>query len=155
MAPVTFDGVSKWFGGVAAVDDLNLCITDGELMVLLGPSGCGKTTALRMIAGLDDVTAGTVSIGNAVVNDVEPKDRDVAMVFQSYALYPHMTVRRNIDFPLRQQRVPDEERNRRAHDAASTLGLEELLDRKPGSSQVDSASGLPWLGPSSGSPRCS
>ena len=132
MARVTFDGVSKSFGGVAAVDDLDLCIADGELMVLLGPSGCGKTTALRMIAGLEDVTAGTVSIGDAVVNDVEPKDRDVAMVFQSYALYPHMTVRRNIEFPLRQQRVPGEERVRRARDAASTLGLEDLLDRKPG-----------------------
>jgi multiple sugar transport system ATP-binding protein len=132
VARVTFDGVTKKFEDVIAVDDLDLEIADGELLVLLGPSGCGKTTALRMVAGLEDVTHGTVSIGAAVVNDVAPKDRDVAMVFQSYALYPHMTVRRNIEFPLRQRRVPREEREQRSLDTASTLGLEELLDRKPG-----------------------
>jgi len=131
MARVTFDGVSKRFGDVAAVDNLNLCIADGELLVLLGPSGCGKTTILRMVGGLEDVTEGAVSIGDAVVNDVEPKDRNVAMVFQSYALYPHMTVRRNIEFPLRQQRMPSEERAQRSGEAASTLGLQDLLDRKP------------------------
>ena len=132
MAGVTFQGVSKRFDETAAVDDLTLEVADGELLVLLGPSGCGKTTALRMVAGLEDPTGGTLSIGNRVVNDVEPKDRDVAMVFQSYALYPHMTIRRNIEFPLRQQRVAADERARRADEAAATLGLAELLERKPG-----------------------
>ena len=132
MARVNFEGVSKSFDGTLAVDDLHLDVQDGELLVLLGPSGCGKTTALRMVAGLEDPTAGTVSIGDLVVNDVEPKDRDVAMVFQSYALYPHMTLRRNIEFPLRQQRVPAPERARRVEEAADTLGLGDLLDRKPG-----------------------
>ncbi|MEI7859581.1 MAG: sn-glycerol-3-phosphate ABC transporter ATP-binding protein UgpC [Acidimicrobiales bacterium] len=132
MARVNFDGVSKAFDGSLAVDDLSMEVLDGELLVLLGPSGCGKTTALRMVAGLEDPTGGTVSIGDTVVNDVEPKDRDVAMVFQSYALYPHMTLRRNIEFPLRQQRIPADERGRRAEEAAATLGLGDLLDRKPG-----------------------
>lgn len=132
MARVTFDGVSKRFDEVAAVDELTLEIGDGELLVLLGPSGCGKTTALRMVAGLEDVSDGTLSIGGTVVNDVEPKDRDVAMVFQSYALYPHMSVRRNIEFPLRQRRIAAAERGRRVTEAAVTLGLEELLDRRPG-----------------------
>ena len=132
MARVNFEGVSKAFDGTLAVDDLHLDVHDGELLVLLGPSGCGKTTALRIVAGLEDPTAGTVSIGDVVVNDVEPKDRDVAMVFQSYALYPHMTLRRNIEFPLRQQRVPAPERARRVEEAADTLGLGDLLDRKPG-----------------------
>jgi multiple sugar transport system ATP-binding protein len=132
VARVQFEGVSKAFDGALAVDDLDLDVHDGELLVLLGPSGCGKTTALRMVAGLEDPTTGTVSIGDVVVNDVEPKDRDVAMVFQSYALYPHMTLRRNIEFPLRQQRVPAPERSRRVDEAAGTLGLDGLLDRKPG-----------------------
>ncbi len=132
MAGVSFQGVSKRFDETAAVDDLTLDVHDGELLVLLGPSGCGKTTALRMVAGLEDPTHGDVSIGGSVVNNVEPKDRDVAMVFQSYALYPHMTIRRNIEFPLRQQRVAAEERTRRSDEAAATLGLTELLDRKPG-----------------------
>ena len=132
LARVAFDGVSKRFGDVAAVDHLDLEVADGELLVLLGPSGCGKTTALRMVAGLEDATEGTLSIGDAVVNDVAPKDRDVAMVFQSYALYPHMTVRRNIEFPLHQRRVPRDERERRSSEAASMLGLDALLDRKPG-----------------------
>ena len=132
VARVTFDGVSKRFGDVLAVDNLDLEVANGEVMVLLGPSGCGKTTALRMVAGLEDVTDGTLSIGDTVVNDAAPKDRDVAMVFQSYALYPHMTVRKNIEFPLRRQGVPGEERARRSLEAASTLGLDDLLDRKPG-----------------------
>jgi len=132
LAGVTFDGVTKKFGDVTAVDNLDLEIVDGELLVLLGPSGCGKTTALRMVAGLEDVTEGVVSIGDVVVNDIAPKDRDVAMVFQSYALYPHLTVRRNIEFPMRQRRVPGREREQRALEAASMLGLRDLLDRKPG-----------------------
>ena len=132
MAQVSLDGVTKRFGDTTAVDDLTLHITDGELLVLLGSSGCGKTTALRMVAGLEEVTSGTVSIGDRVVNDVDPKDRDVAMVFQSYALYPHLTVARNIEFPLRQRGVDKEERAAKVKRAAETLGLGTLLDRKPG-----------------------
>ncbi len=101
MATVTFDGVWKRFGEVVAVNDLNLEINDGEFMVLVGPSGCGKTTSLRMIAGLEEISEGTLSIGDRVVNHVAPKDRDIAMVFQSYALYPHMTVRDNMAFGLK------------------------------------------------------
>ena len=132
MARVHFANVSKRYGDVAAVDDLSLEVADGELLVLLGPSGCGKTTALRMVAGLEEVTEGSLMIGDDLVNDVDPKDRDVAMVFQSYALYPHMTVGRNIEFPLRQRKIEAAERQRRALEAATTLGLEDLMDRKPG-----------------------
>jgi multiple sugar transport system ATP-binding protein len=142
LAEVAFDEVTKRFGDVVAVDSLSLQIHDGEFMVLLGPSGCGKTTALRMIAGLESVSAGTVRIGDRPVNDVEPKDRDVSMVFQSYALYPHMTVARNIESPLLARKVvgPDGgpprklgkiERRERVEAAATSLGLDELLDRKP------------------------
>ena len=106
MADVTFDGVTKRFGDVVAVRDLTLSVDDREFLVLLGPSGCGKSTALRMVAGLDDPSDGTIAIGGEIVNDVEPRDRDVAMVFQTYALYPHMTVRRNIEFPLKSRKVP-------------------------------------------------
>ncbi len=126
-----FDGVTKRFGDTTAVDDLTLTVADGELLVLLGSSGCGKTTALRMVAGLEEVTEGLVTIGDRVVNDVDPKDRDVAMVFQSYALYPHLTVRRNIEFPLRQRGVEKDERAAKVKQAAETLGLGALLDRKP------------------------
>ena len=132
MAQVSFDGVTKQFGDTTAVDDLTLHVADGELLVLLGSSGCGKTTALRMVAGLEEVTSGTVSIGDRVVNDVDPKDRDVAMVFQSYALYPHLTVAKNIEFPLRQRGVDKAERAIKVKRAAETLGLATLLDRKPG-----------------------
>ena len=131
MARVGFDAVTKRFGNTIAVDRLSLEVADGELLVLLGSSGCGKTTALRMIAGLEEVTEGTVSIGGRVVNDVDPKDRDVAMVFQSYALYPHLSVAKNIEFPLRQRGVGKEEREAKVRQAAETLGLDELLGRKP------------------------
>ena len=143
MASVTFDAVSKRYGEVTAVDDLDLAIDDGEFMVLLGPSGCGKTTALRMIAGLEDVTDGKLSIGDEVVNDVDPSRRDISMVFQSYALYPHMTVQRNIESPLlvRSYHVdgPDRparkltkaERDARVAEAARVLDLEPYLKRKP------------------------
>jgi multiple sugar transport system ATP-binding protein len=131
MGRVALDHVSKQFDDVAAVDDLSIDVADEEFLVLLGPSGCGKSTALRMIAGLEDPSAGTITIGDRVVNDVEAKDRDVAMVFQSYALYPHMTVRRNIEFPLRSRKVPTHERNQLVHDAAESLGLAEYLERKP------------------------
>jgi multiple sugar transport system ATP-binding protein len=131
MGRVALDHVSKRFDEVAAVDDLTLDVADEEFLVLLGPSGCGKSTALRMIAGLEDPTAGTITIGERVVNDVEAKDRDISMVFQSYALYPHMTVRRNIEFPLRSRKVPPSERAQLVQEAAESLSLEQLLDRKP------------------------
>jgi multiple sugar transport system ATP-binding protein len=132
MASLQFDGVTKHFDDAVAVDNLDLEVHDGELLVLLGPSGCGKTTALRMVAGLEDVSEGTIRIGARVVNDVEPKDRDVAMVFQSYALYPHLTVAKNIEFPLRQRGVPKEERDRMVNQTAETLGLSPMLGRRPG-----------------------
>ena len=131
LAQVSFDGVTKRFGDVTAVDDLTLHVADGELLVLLGSSGCGKTTALRLVAGLEDLNDGTVTIGARVVNDVDPKDRDVAMVFQSYALYPHLTVAKNIEFPLRQRGVDRETRATKVKRASETLGLGALLDRKP------------------------
>jgi multiple sugar transport system ATP-binding protein len=131
LAQVSFEGVTKRFGDTTAVDDLSLTVSDGELLVLLGSSGCGKTTALRMVAGLEQVSEGTVSIGDQVVNDVDPKDRDVAMVFQSYALYPHLTVWKNIEFPLRQRGVDKEDRGAKVKRAAETLGLTPFLGRKP------------------------
>ena len=132
MASVVFDRVSKVFhDGTRAVDRLDLEITDGEFMVLVGPSGCGKTTALRMVAGLEEISEGLVSIGGSVVNDLSPKRRDIAMVFQSYALYPHLTVRDNVAFPLKIAKVPREEINRRVADAARILDLEPYLRRKP------------------------
>jgi len=131
MGRVTLDHVTKRFDSTIAVNDLSLAVADEEFLVLLGPSGCGKSTALRMIAGLETPTGGTITIGDRVVNDVEAKDRDIAMVFQSYALYPHMTVRRNIEFPLRSRRTPAEERDKLVGDAAASLGITELLERKP------------------------
>src|SRR5262245_56972527 len=110
MARVVLDRVTKRFGDVTAVDDLSLDISDREFLVLLGPSGCGKSTALRIIAGLEDPTDGIIRIGERIVNDIDPKDRDIAMVFQSYALYPHMSVRRNIEFPLKTRSISAEER---------------------------------------------
>jgi multiple sugar transport system ATP-binding protein len=131
MATVTFDGVWKKFGEVVAVNDLNLEINDGEFMVLVGPSGCGKTTSLRMIAGLEEISEGSLSIGDRVVNHVAPKDRDIAMVFQSYALYPHMTVRDNMAFGLKLRKTPKDEIERRVNEAAAMLSCQNLLDRKP------------------------
>jgi multiple sugar transport system ATP-binding protein len=143
LASVTFENVTKRFDDVVAVDALDLAVDDGEFMVLLGPSGCGKTTALRMIAGLEHITDGKLLIGDQVVNDVDPARRDVSMVFQSYALYPHMTVQRNIESPLLVRRYhadgPDQptrkltrtERSERVDEAARVLGLDGLLKRKP------------------------
>jgi multiple sugar transport system ATP-binding protein len=132
MAAIEFDRVCKRFpGGIAAVDDLSLSIGDGEFMVFVGPSGCGKTTALRMAAGLEEITSGEIRIGNRRVNELEPQDRDVAMVFQNYALYPHMYVRENIAFPLRMQGLARKEIDRRVDEAAALLGIEKLLARKP------------------------
>ncbi len=131
MADVAFRGATKRFGGRPAVERLDLEVADGELLVLLGPSGCGKTTALRMVAGLEEPDEGEILIGGRVVNDVEPKDRDVAMVFQSYALYPHLNVERNIEFPLRRRGVDAQRRRQTVREVAASLGLQELLARKP------------------------
>src|ERR1700752_3760503 len=131
MSTVTFEHVNKSYGDVHVVKDMNLAINDGEFMVLVGPSGCGKTTSLRMIAGLEEITAGDLKIGDRIVNDVPPKDRDIAMVFQSYALYPHMTVRDNMAFGLKLRKLPKAEIERRVRETAGILGLDPLLDRKP------------------------
>src|SRR5256714_5830779 len=131
MAAVTLKGVSKSFGTNAVVHDVNLEIPDKEFVVMVGPSGCGKTTTLRMIAGLEDVTEGEIYIGDRLVNDVPPKDRDIAMVFQNYALYPHMTVYDNLAFGLKLRKYPKAEIRKRVNDAAAILGIEDLLDRKP------------------------
>ena len=133
MAQIIMDHVEKAYaGGVQAINDLSLDIADGEFMVLVGPSGCGKSTALRSIAGLEEITAGTITIGDRVVNDLPPKDRDIAMVFQNYALYPHMTVEQNLAFGLQLRKTPKDEIKRRVVEAAKMLGLEPYLRRKPG-----------------------
>jgi multiple sugar transport system ATP-binding protein len=132
VAAISLRGLTKVFATeVKAVDGLDLDVDDGEFVVLVGPSGCGKTTALRMVAGLEMITSGTVSIGDRVVNDVSPRHRDVAMVFQNYALYPHLSVYQNIGFALSNQKVPRPELDQRVRAAASVLGLSELLNRKP------------------------
>src|ERR1700733_10761379 len=132
MARIALDHVEKVYsGGVKALDDLNLEVREGEFMVLVGPSGCGKSTALRSIAGLEEITGGTISIGERVVNDLPPKDRDIAMVFQNYALYPHMTVADNLAFGLKLRHTPKAEIKRRVGEAAELLGLEPYLGRKP------------------------
>ena len=132
MAEIDFDGVTKIFGvGPPAVDHLSLHVDDGEFMVLVGPSGCGKTTALRMLAGLEEITSGTLKIGNAVVNNMLPKDRDVAMVFQNYALYPHMSVAENMGFALKIRGDSKSEIKRKVAEAASILHLTEYLERRP------------------------
>src|SRR5437763_11247477 len=132
MAEIVLDGVSKRFAdGYEAVKDMNLDVNDGEFMILVGPSGCGKSTALRMIAGLEDITSGELRIGDQVVNQIAPKDRDIAMVFQNYALYPHMTVRENMAFPLKLAKAPQEEVDSKVIEAARILDLEPHLDRRP------------------------
>ena len=131
MASVTYKDVTKMFGDVTALKDVNIDVEDKEFLVLVGPSGCGKTTALRCLAGLEEVTEGKVMIDDEVVNDVAPKDRDIAMVFQSYALYPHMSVFDNMAFGLKLRKVAKDEIRNRVEDAAEILGIETLLDRKP------------------------
>jgi len=132
MAGIALENIAKVYpGGVRAISDLSLDVEDGEFIVLVGPSGCGKTTALRMVAGLESITEGTIRIGDRVVNTVPPKERDIAMVFQNYALYPHMTVYDNMAFGLKLRKIPKEDIDRRVRDAAGFLGLEELLQRKP------------------------
>src|SRR5450432_4293439 len=132
MATVSLEGINKVYeNGFHAVKDLSVDIADGEFMVLVGPSGCGKTTALRMVAGLEDISEGVLTIGDRVVNHVPSRDRDIAMVFQSYALYPHLSVYENIAFGLRLKKMPKDEIDARVQRAAKTLGLEEYLKRKP------------------------
>ena len=133
MAGIEFDRVSKRFpGGITAVEDLSLAIKDGEFMIFVGPSGCGKTTALRMVAGLEEISEGEIRIGGRRVNELDPQDRDIAMVFQNYALYPHKSVRDNIAFPLRMQRMGRTEISQRVGEVAALLGIEALLERRPG-----------------------
>ncbi|MEI6289829.1 MAG: ATP-binding cassette domain-containing protein, partial [Chloroflexota bacterium] len=131
MASVTYDHVTKEFGNVRAVNDLNMEIADKEFLVFVGPSGCGKTTALRLLAGLEEISSGRIMIADRVVNDVAPKDRDIAMVFQSYALYPHLSVYDNMAFSLKLRGTPKEDIKKRVGEAAEILGINELLDRKP------------------------
>src|SRR4051794_31222285 len=132
MANIVFEHITKRYSdGFEAVKDLNLTVNDGELMVLVGPSGSGKSTALRMVAGLEDITEGELRIGDKIVNERAPRDRDIAMVFQNYALYPHMTVRENMGFALKLAKIPKDEVDRRVRAAAASLELEPHLDRKP------------------------
>jgi multiple sugar transport system ATP-binding protein len=132
VATVSLNQVSKTYpGDVIAVHPMDLDVSHGEFLVLVGPSGCGKSTTLRMVAGLEEITNGTIAIGDRVVNEVEPRDRDIAMVFQSYALYPHMSVRQNLGFGLKMRKIPSAEADRRVNAAAEVLGIGELLDRKP------------------------
>src|SRR5262249_47776729 len=132
MAEVELDHLTKTYpNGVTAVDDLTLQVLDGQLLVLGGPLGCGKSTALRMVAGLEDITSGELRIGGVRMNEVMARDRDIAMVFQSYALYPHMTVADNIAFGLKLRKVPKEDIRKQVQHAAKMLGLEDLLDRRP------------------------
>jgi multiple sugar transport system ATP-binding protein len=148
MASITFDDVTKTYGdGHRAVSDLNLEVQDAEFVVLVGPSGCGKTTALRMIAGLEEISGGQIRIGERVVNNLPPGARDIAMVFQNYALYPHMTVAENIGFALRMRKVPKAEARRRIEETARIIGLLDHLDRTPacrdGTRNRARATGLP------------
>src|SRR6201994_2503065 len=132
MAEIALEHITKRYGdGYEAVKDLNLDVADGEFVILVGPSGCGKSTALRMIAGLEDITEGDLIIGGEVVNDLPPKDRDIAMVFQNYALYPHMTVRENMGFALKLAKTDKSEIDSKVSDAAKILDLEQHLERKP------------------------
>src|SRR5438477_5644222 len=131
MSSVTLEHVTKRFGEVTAVNDMTIEVKDKEFLVLVGPSGCGKSTCLRLIAGLEEVTQGNIYIGERLVNDVAPKDRDIAMVFQSYALYPHMSVYDNLAFGLRLRKTPKKEIDRRVHEAAEILGVGTLRNGKP------------------------
>src|SRR5512139_3907183 len=131
MAKVVLQNVSKVFGTVQAVKEFNLTVEDKEFAILVGPSGCGKSTALRMVAGLEEPSGGTIYIGDRAVTDLPPKDRDIAMVFQEYALYPHMSVYKNMAFGLKLRKFPREEINQRVREASDILGIQELLDRKP------------------------
>ena len=141
--------VKKYHDGFPAVNDVSLDIADGEFMILVGPSGCGKSTLLRMVVGLEDITSGDMIIGGERVNDKAPRERNLSMVFQNYALYPHMSVYENIAFPLRLAKTPDDKVDRLVKEAADVLELHEHLDRNRRTSPVISASAWPWDGPSS------
>ena len=155
MASIVFEHVTKRYAdGVEAVKDMNLAIADGEFMILVGPSGSGKSTALRMVAGLEDITEGVIRIGDDVVNDLAPRDRDIAMVFQNYALYPHMTVRENMGFALKLAGTPragDRPKGGRGGEGAGYRRAISTASRP--TSPVGSASGLPWAARSSATPR--
>ena len=155
MPNVEFKNIVKQFGRVTVLEDLDLTVNDGEFLVLLGPSGCGKTTLLNLLAGLQEVTAGTITIGGRDVTDLDPKDRGLAMVFQSYALYPTKTVRGNLKFGLSAQRLDRAEIERRVDWAAQLLRIEPLLDRSPRSSPAASASASPSAARSSRTSTCS
>ena len=132
MGAIKISNVGKIYpNGTRALEDVNILINDGEFVVLVGPSGCGKTTLLRMVAGLEDITEGEISIAENIVNEVAPKDRDIAMVFQNYALYPHMSVYDNMAFSLKLRKLPKDEIDKKVKDAAKTLEIDELLERKP------------------------
>ena len=131
MATVQFEHIHKYYGETRVLEDINIDVQDGEFLVLVGPSGCGKSTLLRSLAGLNDITKGSIKIGNRVVNDLPPRDRDVAMVFQSYALYPHMTVEQNMGFALKMAKRPQEEIKKAVYGASAMLGLDDLLSRYP------------------------
>ncbi|MBU2326554.1 MAG: ATP-binding cassette domain-containing protein, partial [Alphaproteobacteria bacterium] len=131
MAQIVLNDVRKMYGNVEAIKGVSLEIADGELVVLVGPSGCGKSTLLRMIAGLEGISGGEISIGDRVVNELEPSERDIAMVFQNYALYPHMTVRQNLAYGLKNRNTPKDEIDRRIGQAAKALEIEPFLERKP------------------------
>lgn len=146
MAAISLEHVAKTYpNGVEVIADLSLEVGDGEFMVLVGPSGCGKTTALRMVAGLERISKGTVKIGGRVVNSVSPKDRDIAMVFQNYALYPHMTVEQNIGFSLKLKKLPRNEVNKKVLDTIELLGLSECTNRKPLQLSGGRRRELPWV----------
>ena len=154
MGQIDLVDVRKEFGsGVVAVDDVNLTIGDGEFMVLVGPSGCGKTTLLRSIGGLETITGGTIRIADRDVTRLAPALRDVAMVFQNYALYPHMTVRKNLGYGLRVRKTPKQEARERVDRVARMLGLQDLMDRRPASSPVANSSAWRWAARSCASRR--
>jgi len=155
MAKVVMEKLNKHFGEVKAVVDLDLEIPDKEFVVLVGPSGCGKTTTLRMVAGLEEITSGNIYIDDKVVNHLPPKDRDIAMVFQNYALYPHMTVYQNMAFGLTLRKFPKEEIERRVKEAAEILNISELLDRKPKALSGGQRQRVLWVEPSCVSLKCS
>jgi len=154
MASVTYEHVTKRYRDTTAVHDLNITVEDGEFLVFVGPSGCGKTTSLRMLAGLEEVSAGSIYIGDRRVNDVPPKDRDIAMVFQSYALYPHMTVAENMAFGLKLRGLPRAEIESRVRGWPSALGSSTFSTASPRNFRVGNGSGLPSGGPSCAIRRC-